>query len=134
MTDIFDKLKQELPDIPVFIMGMTTPLKKYVDMFGFGGIVHQNQDFLDTQFKKYNDVFKDLTQKYGYFYVDIPGNWPQDIEGSWEFYTEGLHPNDAGYDKMADILYQYLRSTVISPEAAVSIYGSSVATWGQLKA
>jgi lysophospholipase L1-like esterase len=133
MTDIFDKLKQELPDVPVFIMGMTTPLKKYLDMAGFGWAVPQDQDFLDTQFKKYNDVLKDLTQKYGHFYVDIPGNWPRDIEGSWEFYADGIHINDAGYDKMADVLYQHLLSTVISPETAVSIYGSSAITWGQVK-
>jgi lysophospholipase L1-like esterase len=133
MTDILDKLKQELPDVPVFIMGMTTPLEKYTDMAGFGGIVYQTQDFLDAQFREYNDVLKELTSKYGYFYVDIPGNWPQDIEGSWEFYSEGLHPNDAGYDKMMEILYSVLLSAVLSPETGVSAYCRLVTTWGQMR-
>lgn len=121
MEKIFNELRQELPFTPVFIMGMTTPLKKYATSL-------PNQDFLNTQYEQYNAVLRDLAQDYGYFYVDIPSQWPQDIEESWELYADGIHPNDAGYDKMADILYAALTSTVsVEPRYRL------VVAWGQLR-
>jgi acyl-CoA thioesterase-1 len=122
MRRIFDKLEQDLPGTPVFAMGMSTPLKKYATGLAF------NQDFLDTQFAAYNDVLKELTREYGYFYVDIPSKWPGDVEESWELSADGIHPNDAGYDMMTDILYAFLTSTV-SVESQYWL----IATWGNLR-
>jgi len=121
MEQIFSELQQELPQTPVFIMGMTTPLKKYAPSL-------PSQDFLDSQYEQYNAVLRELAQEFGYFYVDIPSQWPQDVEESWELSADGIHPNDAGYDKMAEILYAALTSTVsVKPQYRL------IAAWGQLK-
>jgi len=79
------------------------------------------------------NVLRELAQKYGYVYVDIRSKWPQDIEESWEFLADGLHPNDAGYDKMTEILYAALRSTVIHPVASVKLRYQLTTSWGQIK-
>lgn len=129
MDKIFSKLKQDLPDASVLVMGMTTPLKKYVDMSSLSWILAGiTQEFLDTQFDEYNNVLKELAKKFGYFYVDIPSKWPSDVEESWELYAEGLHPNDAGYDKMTEVLYEVLLSTV-----SVEVNYRLIATWGRIK-
>ena len=129
MNKIFTNLKENLPNTPVFIMGMTTPLKKYVDMSSLSWVLAGiTQQFLDTQFNQYNNVLKELAPKFGYFHVDVPSKWPSDIEESWELYAEGLHPNDAGYDRMTEVLYEVLLSTV-SVEANYRL----IATWGRIK-
>jgi len=132
MDKIFNELTQNLPDTSVFIMGMTTPLKKYIDIAGLDWAVPFQQEFLDTQFEEYNNVLKDLVQKYRYFYVDIRSKWPKDIEGSWEFYSDGIHPNDAGNNKMMEILYAALRSTVVHPVSVKSGYKLTT-TWGWIR-
>jgi len=57
-----------------------------------------------------------LTKDYKYSYVDLPSQWPEDIEESWKFCADGIHPNDAGYDLVASILHDTLRSTVLRPK------------------
>jgi lysophospholipase L1-like esterase len=111
MTRISKKLQQELPNTPVFVMGMTTALRKYVHM-RFGNFL-PSQEVVQNVFNNYNIVLKGLKQDFKFFYVDIPSKWPKDVEMSWKFYADGIHPNDAGYDLMAEILYDTLRSTVV---------------------
>jgi lysophospholipase L1-like esterase len=111
MTRIFDKLKLNLPDTPVFVMGMTTTLRKYAHM-RFGNFLPPQED-LQTVFTDYNNVLKELVQNFKFFYVDIPSQWPENVEGSWGYYADGIHPNNAGYDLMAEILYDALRSTIV---------------------
>lgn len=79
-----------------------------------------------------HNVLKDLAPKYGYVYVDIRSKWPKDIEGSWEFYSDGIHPNDAGNNKMTEILYAALRSTVVHPVSVKSRYKLTT-TWGWIR-
>jgi lysophospholipase L1-like esterase len=114
MTRIFDKLQMDLPNTPVFVIGMTTVLRKYAHM-RFGNFL-PSQEVLQTVFNNYNNVLKELAQNFKLFYVDIPSQWPGNVERSWKFYADGIHPNDAGYDLMAEILFGTLRSTVVHPE------------------
>jgi len=114
MTRIFDKLKLNLPDTPVFVMGMTTVLRKYAHM-KFGNFLPPQED-LQTVFNNYNNILEELAQDFKLYFVDLPSQWPEDVEESWQFYADGIHPNDAGYDLMAKILYDTLRSTVIHPK------------------
>ena len=111
MTRVFDKLKLNLPDTPVFVTGMTTVLRKYAHM-KFGNFLPPQKD-LQTIFNEYNNILEELAQDFNLFYVDLPSQWPEDVEESWQFYADGIHPNDTGYDLMAKILYDALRSTVI---------------------
>lgn len=114
MNLIFEKLQLKLPDTPVFIMGMTTVLRKYAHM-RFGNFLTPQAD-LQTVFTDYNDILKKLTQNFKFVYADVPAQWPGDVEESWKFYADGIHPNDAGYDLMAEILYDTLLSTVVHPK------------------
>lgn len=102
MTRIFNKLQLNLPDTPVFTMGMTTALRKYAHM-RFGNSLPQ-QEVVQAVFNDYNNVLKGLTEDFELFYVDLPSQWPEDVEGSWKFCADGIHPNGAGYDLMAEIL------------------------------
>ncbi|MCP4255175.1 MAG: hypothetical protein GY775_17565 [Candidatus Scalindua sp.] len=54
-----------------------------------------------------------MTQGYKLFYVDLPSQWPEDVEESWKFCADGIHPNDTGYDLMTEIIYDTLRSAAI---------------------
>jgi lysophospholipase L1-like esterase len=114
MTRIFDKLKLNLPDTPVFVMGMTTVLRKYAHM-KFGNFLPPQED-LQTVFTVYNNILEELAQNFKLFYVDLPSQWREDVEESWQFYADGIHPSDAGYDLMAETLYDTLRPTVIHPK------------------
>ncbi len=111
MTRIFKKFQLELPDTPVFVMGMTTVLRKYVHM-RFENFL-PSQKVIQNVFNAYNYVLKELVQHFKFFYVDIQSQWPEDTEESWRFYADGIHPNDAGYDLMTEIIYDTLRSAVI---------------------
>ena len=131
MDMIFSELEQSFPEISVFAMGMPTPVEKYMDMSWMKdtpAIADRTQGFFDTQFGAYNAALRESAENFGYFYVDIPAQWPSDVEESWEFYADGLHPNDAGYDLMSEVLYAALRSTVVHPETAVRF-----TTWASVK-
>ena len=114
ISRIFNKLQVNLPDTPVFAMGMTTPLRKYAHI-RFGNFLPQ-QNVVQTVFNDYNSILMGLTKDYKFFYVDIPSQWPEDIEVGWKFCADGIHPNDAGYDLMTEILYDALQPTVVLPE------------------
>ncbi len=94
-------------------MGMTTVLRKYVHI-RFGNFL-PSQKVVQNVFNDYNYVLKELAQHFKIFYVDIPSQWPEGIDKSWKFYADGIHPNDTGYDLMAEILFDTLRSTVVHP-------------------
>ena len=111
MTRICNKLQQNLPNTPVFVIGMTTTLRKYAHM-RFGTFLPK-QKVVHAVFDNYNDVLKGLTQDFEFFYVDLPSHWPLDVKKSWELYADGIHPNDAGYDLITEIIYNTLRSSVI---------------------
>ncbi|MGR3292927.1 MAG: SGNH/GDSL hydrolase family protein [Candidatus Scalindua sp.] len=111
MTRIFNELQLNLPNTHVFIMSMTTTLRKYAHI-RFGNFLPP-QEVIHAVFNDYNNVLKGLAEDFDLFYVDLPSQWPQDVEGSWGFCADGIHPNDAGYDLVAEILYDTLRSTVI---------------------
>jgi lysophospholipase L1-like esterase len=111
MTRIFNKLQLNLPNTPLFVMGMTTALRKYAHM-RFGNFLPQ-QEIVHAVFNDYNNVLKGLTEDFELFYIDLPSQWPEDVEGSWKFCADGIHPNNAGYDIMAEILCDTLRSTIV---------------------
>ncbi len=111
MTRIFDKLKLNLPDTPIFVMGMTTVLRKYAHI-KFGNFLPPQED-LQTVFNNYNNILEKLAQDFKLLYVDLPSQWPGDVEARWKFYADGIHPSNAGYDLMAEILYDTLRSTIV---------------------
>ena len=113
MTGIFKKLQLDLPDTPVFVMGMTTVLRKYAHM-RCGDFLPPQED-LKIFFNNYNKVLKKLAQGFERYYVDLPSQWPEEIEESWEFYADGIHPNDAGYDLIAAIFHDTLRTTTLHP-------------------
>ncbi len=113
ISRIFNKLQLNLPDTPVFAMGMTTSLRKYAHI-RFGNFLPQ-QDVVQAVFNDYNNILRELTKGYKSFYVDLPSEWPGDVEESWKFCADGIHPNDAGYDLMTAILYDTLTSTVLHP-------------------
>ena len=114
ISRIFNKLQLNLPDTPAFAMGMTTSLRKYAHM-RFGNFLPQ-QDDLQAVFNDYNNILRKLTKDYKYFYVDLTSQWPEDIEVSWKFCADGIHPNDAGYDLMTEILYDAIQPTAVHPE------------------
>ncbi len=111
ITRIFNKLQQHLPDTPVFVMGMTTVLRKYAHI-RFGNFLPQ-QEVVQAVFNDYNIILKKLTPGFEFFYIDLPSQWPEDIEESWKLCADGIHPNDAGYNLMAVVLYDTLRSTIL---------------------
>ena len=110
MTRIFNKLQMDLPDMPIFAIGMTTTLRKYAHI-RFGDFLPQ-QDIVQDAFNDYNNILKRFTKEYKLSYVDLPSQWPEDVEESWKLCADGIHPNNAGYNFMAEILYDTLRSTV----------------------
>ena len=114
ISRIFNKLQRNLPNTPVFAMGMTTSLRKYAHI-RFGNFLLQ-QDDMQAVFNDYNNILRKLTKDYKYFYVDLTSQWPEDIEVSWKFCADGIHPNDAGYDLMTEILYDALQPTAVHPE------------------
>ncbi len=114
ITRIYNKLQLDLPDTPVFIMGMTTSLRKYAHMRV--GYFLPQQKIVQSVFNDYNNILKKLTRGFGSFYIDLSSQWPGDVEESWRFYADGIHPNNVGYDLMTEILYDTLRSTVIHPK------------------
>ncbi len=114
MARIFNQLQLNLRDTPVLVLGMTTSLRKYAHM-RFGNFLPQ-QDVMQTVFDDYNNVLRELTTDYKSFYIDLPFQWPEDVEESWKFCADGIHPNDAGYDLMANVLYNTLRTTVVYPK------------------
>ena len=111
MDEIFRELQTNLPDTPVFVLGMITPLKKYVEASWLGQYFTSmpEQEVLEKAFDEYNDVVKDLSAQFGYSYVDIPSRWPRDVEKSWALSSDGSHPNDIGYDKMTEYLLAAMR-------------------------
>lgn len=92
---------------------MTTPLRKYAHM-RFGNFLPQ-QDVVQTVFNAYNNILEELSHAFKLFYVDVPSQWPKNVEESWKLYADGIHPNDAGYGLMANILYDTLQTTVVYP-------------------
>ncbi len=113
MTQIFSKLQLNLLGTPVFAIGMTTPLRKYAHI-RFGDFLPQ-QEVVQAVFNDHNNILRELTKEYNFFYVDLPSQWPGNIEEGWEFYADGIHPNNAGYDFMTEILYEALTPTVLHP-------------------
>jgi len=111
IAKIFKKLQLKLPDTHVFTMGMTTSLRKYTQI-RFGNFLPQ-QNVTQTVFNDYNNILSGLSKNYKFFYVDLTSHWPGDVEESWKFCADGIHPNDAGYDLMTEILYEALMSTVV---------------------
>ena len=113
ITRLFNKLQQDLPDTTVFVMGMTTTLRKYAHI-RFGDFLPQ-QKVVQAVFNDYNNILKKLARDFKFLYIDLPAQWPGDVETSWRFYADGIHPNNGGYDLMTNTLYNALRSTVIHP-------------------
>jgi lysophospholipase L1-like esterase len=111
ISRIFNKLQRNLSDTTVFALGMTTSLRKYAHI-RFGNFLPQ-QDDMQAVFNDYNNILRKLTKDYKYSYVDLPSQWPEDIEESWKFCADGIHPNDAGYDLVAAIIHDTLRPTVL---------------------
>ena len=111
ISRIFNKLKRNLSDTTAFALGMTTSLRKYAHI-RFGNFLPQ-QDDMQAVFNDYNNILRKLTKDYKYSYVDLPSQWPEDIEESWKFCADGIHPNDAGYDLVAAIIHDTLRPTVL---------------------
>ena len=113
ISRIFNKLKRNLSDTTAFALGMTTSLRKYAHI-RFGNFLPQ-QDAVQAVFNDYNNILRKLAKGYKYFYVDLTSQWPEDIEKSWKFCADGIHPNDAGYDLMTEILYDALQQTAVHP-------------------
>lgn len=133
MDTLLSELHQQLPGTAVFVVGFTSPVKKYADTFGLSGLLSgYDQETLDTKFKQYNEALKEVVKTFGYSYIDISSQWPGDTEARWELLADGLHPNDAGYDKMAELIYTALRDTVVHPVTAEPT-SISLSTWGALK-
>jgi len=114
IAKIFNKLQLKLPDTPVFTIGMTTSLRKYAHI-RFGNFLPQ-QDIVEAVFNDYNNILRKLTEEYKFSYVDIPSQWPINVEESWKFCADGIHPNNEGYDLITEILYDALTSIVLYPE------------------
>ncbi len=116
MAQIFDKIKGKMPDTPVFVMGLSIPLKKYLDQTRFKfSFSSYTQEIFDSQFNAYNAVLKDLTESRGYYYLDIASIFSTISKesgrpGSEEFYADGVHPNDAGYEAISKYIYRALRA------------------------
>ncbi|MDP6924987.1 MAG: SGNH/GDSL hydrolase family protein [Candidatus Scalindua sp.] len=111
ITNIFNELQLNLPGTPVFAMGMTTSLRKYAHI-RFGNFLPQ-QDIVQAVFNDYNNILWELIKEYKFFYVDLPSKWPEDVEESWKLCADGIHPNNAGYDLMAEFFFDTLLSTLI---------------------
>ena len=124
LTRISDKLQLDLSDTLIFVKGMTTVLRKYANM-RFENFLPPQED-LQTIFTDYNNVLKKLAQNFKHFYVDIPSQCPGNVEESWKFYADGIHPNNAGYDFMTKILYDSLRSTVVHPRQKYGTRNSAI--------
>lgn len=103
---------------------MTTVLRKYAHM-RFENFLPPQED-LQTIFTDYNNVLKELAQNFELFYVDIPSQWPGNVEESWKFYADGIHPKNAGYDFMTKFLYDSLRSTVVHPRQKYGTKNSAI--------
>lgn len=113
MDEIFRELQTNLPDTAVFVLGMITPLKKYIEASWLGQYFTSMppQEELEEAFGAYNDIAQELSAQFGFSFVDIPSQWPRDVEASWELSIDGAHPNDIGYDKMTDYVLTAMRES-----------------------
>lgn len=111
MDEVFSALQTNLPDTPIFVLGMLPPLKKYVEASWLGQYFTAlpPQEELENSFDEYNAVARKLSAEYGFSYVDIPAQWPEGVEASWALSSDGIHPNDRGYDKMTAYLLAEMR-------------------------
>jgi hypothetical protein len=95
-------------------MGMTTVLRKYAHM-RFGNFFPLQEDLqffltiITTSLRSWHRTSSS-------FMLIYPSQLPGDVEMSCKFYADGIHPNNAGYDLVTEILYDSLWPTVTHPD------------------
>lgn len=113
LNTVLRRVRRSAPEAKVVLLGMATPLKRYWEMSFWGFTISlPEQAILQQRWDAYNEVLRESAREHGGVYVDVPGAWPTDEEGSWALYADGIHPNDAGYDLLADLVERALAATL----------------------
>lgn len=97
LQEIFKKIKKENSTAEIYLLGFYNPFEEY-----FGDIPELNRIVED-----WNSIGKEIVSKDSKLHYipikDLFENTKEEL-----FYKDNFHPNDAGYEKMADRVLDYL--------------------------
>ena len=105
--ELFGKLIEKYPDIPIIVL---TPLHRLGENDTVNEIGLKRKTL-----SEYADVIRVKAQKYSIPVLDLfaKSNMQPNVEAQNSIYfTDGLHPNDNGHNRIAKLLISFLENTV----------------------
>lgn len=91
---LFEEIESGNPDAEVYLI---TPLQRDNDNYDINTVNEAGHKLVD-----YVDRIKELSDKYGYEVIDLYGDSEITIDTLDDYTVDGLHPNDVGFEVMAN--------------------------------
>lgn len=104
MREIVEQILQESPETDIYLVGYPVSIKKYAEL-SYSFLNYDDQEVLDFRYQQFNNVLESVSIEYGIYFIDILTSWPEEEEARWALSADGLHPDDAGFKFMTDIIY-----------------------------
>lgn len=104
--DMLDAIAEKLPEAQVYILSvLPTTDALFTDSQGNIQVLNANLEFMTKEydFVTFVNVYPEFLGEDGY--------------GKEEYYTDGLHPNEAGYELIANVLNPYLNGEADAEDA-----------------
>lgn len=102
---LYDSLKSRYPDAAIVVL---TPLHRSEELReGYPDVIFPGKQPL----KNYVEAIRRAAARHSLSVLDLYENGfrPEGPWGPYECFTDGLHPNDAGYERLSDLIISYLK-------------------------
>lgn len=109
---ILARLEAKLPAACVVLVGMATPLVTYWERSRWGFMIAlPEQAELQRRFAAYNHTLAALAEARQLAWVDVAASWPEEEARAWALSADGIHPDDAGYALLAELVERAVTGT-----------------------
>ncbi len=106
---ILQSLKATTSIEQVFVLGIISPVKSRTDII-FPNLISIPQTVLDANVAAYNAALKRQATARGFVFVDLAAEFPTLESARLAWLPDGVHPSEAGYNRIASIVEAQLRT------------------------
>ncbi len=93
----------------VFVLGIISPIKSRSDVV-FPGLIQIPQAQLDSQVAAFNAALLRQSQQRGFVFINLAAQFPADAASRLAWLPDGVHPSEAGYNRIASLVEAQLRA------------------------
>ncbi len=106
---VLQSLKATTSIEQVFVLGIISPVKSRTDII-FPNLISIPQTVLDANVAAYNAALKRQATARGFVFVDLAAEFPTLESARLAWLPDGVHPSEAGYNRIASIVEAQLRT------------------------